>query len=63
MFHGDRGINVGVNQSRAMDRRLKDAGKLSKLVVYEGLDHSLLDSGARIEMLDRIGTFLSAAMK
>jgi dipeptidyl aminopeptidase/acylaminoacyl peptidase len=62
MFHGDQDINVGISQSRAMDRRLKEAGKQSDLVVYQGLDHGLLDSATRIQMLDRIGSFLAAAV-
>ena len=63
MFHGDKDINVGVAQAQAMDRQLKAAGKKSELIVYQGLDHSLVDSAARTQMLDRIGSFLAAAMK
>lgn len=60
MFHGDLDINVGVQQSRRMDARLREAGKASELVVYEGLEHSLVDSNARAQMLDRIAAFLEA---
>lgn len=63
MFHGDMDLNVGVQQSRKMDARLRSAGKSSELVVYEGLEHSLADSNARALMLDRIAAFLKANMK
>jgi dipeptidyl aminopeptidase/acylaminoacyl peptidase len=59
MFHGDLDVNVGVQQSRKMDGKLRRAGKASELMVYEGLDHSLVDSTARAQMLDRIAAFLS----
>jgi len=61
MFHGDQDLNVGVRESRAMDAKLREAGKKSELVVFPGLDHQLVDSGARIKMLERIGAFLAAA--
>lgn len=60
MFHGDLDLNVGVRQSRSMDAKLRAAGKSSELVVYEGLEHSLLDSDVRAGMLDRIAAFLAA---
>ena len=63
MFHGDMDINVAVGQARAMDVRMKELGKKSELVVYPGLDHSLVDSTVRAQMLDKIGTFLAAQLK
>lgn len=60
MFHGDMDLNVAVGHSREMDKKLRAAGKPSELVVYEGLEHSLVDSVARAAMLDRIGAFLQA---
>ena len=63
MFHGDMDINVAVGQARAMDVRMKELGKKSELVVYPGLDHSLVDSTVRAQMLDKIGTFLAARLK
>lgn len=60
MFHGDMDLNVGVEQSRKMDARLRSAGKASELVVYEGLEHSLADSDARAQMLGKIAAFLKA---
>lgn len=62
MFHGDLDRNVGVGQSRMMDAKLRDAGKASTLVVYDGLDHYLDDSTARSGMLTQASAFLSAAM-
>lgn len=58
MFHGDMDLNVGVQQSRKMDAKLRSAGKASELVIYEGLEHSLADSNARALMLDKIAVFL-----
>ncbi|MBP7370500.1 MAG: S9 family peptidase [Arenimonas sp.] len=60
MFHGDMDLNVGVQQSRKMDAKLKSAGKPSELIVYEGLEHQLADSNARAQMLDKIAAFLKA---
>lgn len=59
MFHGDMDLNVGVEQSRKMDAKLRASGKQSELVVYEGLEHSLVDSNARAQMLDKIAAFLA----
>jgi dipeptidyl aminopeptidase/acylaminoacyl peptidase len=61
LFHGDRDLNVGVGQSRLMDKRLHAAGKASTLVVYEGLDHQLDDDRARAAMLRQSDAFLRAA--
>ena len=58
MFHGDRDQNVRIGHSRLMADRLKDAGKKVELVEYKGLAHSLNDSTARTEMLDKSDTFL-----
>ncbi|GAB2497984.1 alpha/beta hydrolase family protein [Arenimonas alkanexedens] len=60
LFHGDMDLNVNVGHSREMDKKLRAAGKSSELAVYEGLEHSLVDSTARAAMLDRIGAFLKA---
>ena len=63
MFHGDRDANVGVGQSRVMDRALKKAGKRSEVIVYKGLDHQLDDADARTDMLTRSDALLRAALK
>lgn len=62
MFHGDMDLNVGVQQSRKMDDKLKAAGKPSELIVYAGLEHQLADSNARAQMLDKIAAFLKATL-
>jgi dipeptidyl aminopeptidase/acylaminoacyl peptidase len=63
LFHGDMDINVGINQSRMMQDRLKSAGAQSELVVYEGLDHQLEDGTVRTDMLRRSDAFLRKALK
>ncbi|WP_404712733.1 alpha/beta hydrolase family protein [Sphingomonas sp. MMS24-J13] len=63
MFHGDHDTNVQVDQSKAMDKALKRAGKDSTLVIFPGLDHQLDDSDVRAKMLDQADRFLRTAMK
>lgn len=60
LFHGTLDQNVEVDHSRQMEDRLSDAGKEVAYVEFKDLEHSLLDSTARIEMLTRIGEFLEA---
>jgi dipeptidyl aminopeptidase/acylaminoacyl peptidase len=60
LFHGDRDLNVDVNESRRMQERLRSAGKKSDYVEFKGLDHQLRDSNARSEMLAKIRVFLAA---
>jgi dipeptidyl aminopeptidase/acylaminoacyl peptidase len=40
-----------------MDSALKENGKASELITYQGLDHSLVDSTARADMLQRSSDF------
>lgn len=61
MFHGDMDVNVGIAQSRLMDRRLRGAGKQSTLVEFPKLDHQLDDSSARAELLSKSDAFLKAS--
>jgi dipeptidyl aminopeptidase/acylaminoacyl peptidase len=63
LFHGDRDLNVSINQSRLMASKLRDAGGKVELIEYKGLDHQLDDSAVRASMLDRIDQFLRASMK
>jgi dipeptidyl aminopeptidase/acylaminoacyl peptidase len=63
LFHGDMDLNVGIQESRLMDSRLKAAGRASELIVYPGLDHQLEDSTARADMLRRSDAFIRAALK
>jgi dipeptidyl aminopeptidase/acylaminoacyl peptidase len=62
MFHGDNDRNVAIDESRAMDSALHNAGKQSELVVYPKLDHGLFDGGSRADMLRRADTFLRASL-
>ena len=63
MFHGTADANVDISQARIMQGKLQGAGKRSQLVVYEGLDHGLIDSDARADMLQKSADFLLAAGK
>jgi dipeptidyl aminopeptidase/acylaminoacyl peptidase len=58
LFHGDLDLNVPIIHSQRMDRALRGAGKQSELVSFPGLEHSLVDSEVRVQMLRRIGSFL-----
>ena len=62
MFHGDKDQNVGIAESRAMARRLRDAGKSVQLVEYPGLSHQLDDSRARADMLGKTDAFLRGSL-
>jgi dipeptidyl aminopeptidase/acylaminoacyl peptidase len=62
LFHGDADTNVGVGESRLMERRLKDAGKEVTYVEFEGLDHYLDEAEARTRMLAESDRFLRAAL-
>lgn len=59
LFHGTNDLNVNVAQSRLMNRRLEDAGKVVKYVEYDGLDHSLGQSNVRANMLYEAAQFLA----
>lgn len=63
MFHGTDDNNVDVTQSKIMQSKLEGAGKRSQLVIYDGLEHSLVDSDARADMLQKSADFLLAAGK
>lgn len=62
MFHGSKDINVGIAQSRAMERALVKAGKKATLVTYPNIDHQLKDSAVRTDMLLKADAFLSQAL-
>lgn len=63
MFHGTEDGNVDITQARIMQDKLKGAGKRSELIVYEGLEHSLIDSDMRADLLQKSADFLLAAGK
>jgi len=62
LFHGDMDQNVSVDESRLMERRLKDAGKPVTYVEFAGLDHQLDSAAARTRMLSESDAFLRKAM-
>jgi dipeptidyl aminopeptidase/acylaminoacyl peptidase len=62
MFHGDMDVNVDIAQARLMDEKLRDAGKHSELVVYPKLEHSLLDSTVRADLLRKSEAFLHRSL-
>jgi dienelactone hydrolase len=62
MFSGDIDLNVSVTQAKAMDAALKENGKTSQLVVYPGLDHQLVDSQIRADLLEKSSDFLRQAL-
>ncbi|BAK67658.1 putative S9 family peptidase [Sphingobium sp. SYK-6] len=61
MFHGTADRNVDVSQAKIMESKLRGAGKRSELVIYEDLEHSLVDSDVRADMLQKSSDFLLAA--
>jgi dipeptidyl aminopeptidase/acylaminoacyl peptidase len=58
MFHGDLDLNVAINQSRLMARKLRAAGKDVSLIEFTGLDHQLDDDSARARVLAESDAFL-----
>ena len=63
MFHGDKDINVSVKEAREMDEELRQAGKQSELIVYDGIAHQLNDSTVRADMLEKSEAFLRKKLK
>ena len=62
MFHGDRDQNVGVEESRFMAGKLREAGKQVDLVIFPGLDHQLPSSDARTRVLSQSDAFFRKAL-
>ncbi|MBR7800455.1 alpha/beta hydrolase family protein [Undibacterium fentianense] len=58
MFHGDKDMNVNVQHTKRMHKRLLDLDKFSEVQIYAGLEHGLDDSNARTQMLEKAGHFL-----
>ncbi len=61
LVHGTFDTNVGYGESKLMADRLTEAGMRHELVTFNKLDHNLVDSGARTEMLRKIDAFLTAS--
>lgn len=59
LFHGTDDMNVGHLQSRRMQDRLKDAGRMVEYVEYDGFDHYLDHGQVRGNMLMKIDGFLA----
>jgi dipeptidyl aminopeptidase/acylaminoacyl peptidase len=60
LFHGDEDVNVRIYHSRKMAKALKSAKKSFEYIEYEDVEHSIRRNGYRVDMLDRIGSFLDA---
>lgn len=58
LVHGDMDANVGIAQSERMLAALKSGGTPAEMLRFNGLDHQLDDSTARIQMLTKIGELL-----
>jgi dipeptidyl aminopeptidase/acylaminoacyl peptidase len=61
MFHGNRDVNVEVNQSQKMAAALKKAGVPNRLYIFDGLDHYLEDGGIRARLLAESESWMQAA--
>jgi dipeptidyl aminopeptidase/acylaminoacyl peptidase len=60
LFHGDQDVNVPIHHSQKMAKALKRAKKSVEYIEYEDVEHSIRRNGYRVDMLDRIGSFLDA---
>ena len=58
LIHGTLDGNVSYDHSKHMLAALKNAGRAADLLTFEGLDHQLEDSDARVQMLTKIGQIL-----
>jgi len=58
LVHGTMDANVDIRQSQAMLGALKKTGTPVEMVTFEGLDHQLDDSDARIALLSKAGELL-----
>jgi dipeptidyl aminopeptidase/acylaminoacyl peptidase len=60
LFHGDEDVNVKFHHSQKMAKALEHAKAPVEYIEYEDVEHSILRNGYRVDMLDRIGSFLDA---
>jgi dipeptidyl aminopeptidase/acylaminoacyl peptidase len=60
LFHGDQDINVTIDHSEKMARALERAKKPVEYIEYEDVEHQIWRNRYRVDMLDRIGSFLDA---
>ncbi|MET0308834.1 MAG: S9 family peptidase [Sphingomonas sp.] len=62
LFHGTLDENVGVNESRMMERSIRDAKGKVEYVEFKGLDHQLDSVEARKTLLSKSDAFLRATL-
>jgi dipeptidyl aminopeptidase/acylaminoacyl peptidase len=58
LVHGDLDANVAFRHSQKMAEALQSAGKDVEFLQYKGLDHSLVDSTVRAELLTHVAQLL-----
>jgi len=58
LFHGDDDVNVSIEHSVKLAKTLERAEKSVEFIEYEDAEHSIRRNGYRVDMLDRIGSFL-----
>ena len=63
MFHGTFDLNVEIRHARLMRDRLVDAGRSVELVEFANLDHSLVDSSVRAQLLRQSDAFLRRTLR
>ncbi|MFC4255613.1 alpha/beta fold hydrolase [Altererythrobacter xixiisoli] len=63
LVHGTTDQNVGVEQSRLMERRLKGAGRAVEYIELDRQDHYIDDDLPRIRMLTEIDAFLTRTLQ
>ena len=59
LIHGTDDTVVPIEQSRLMERRMREAGKDVRFVTLSGDDHGLSDAPTRTQMLRELETFLN----
>jgi len=62
LAHGDLDANVAFRHSEKMAGALRSAGKQVDFLAYKGLDHDLVDSTVRTELLTRMGQLLESTI-
>jgi dipeptidyl aminopeptidase/acylaminoacyl peptidase len=60
LFHADEDVNVPVDHSQKIAKALERAKKSVEYIEYADVEHSILRNEYRVDMLDRIGSFLDA---
>ena len=63
LLHPERDVNVRIEQSRKMAEALREHDLEVELVEYEGVEHDIFRNRYRVDLLDRIGTFLDRSTR